>query len=51
MCLTSYRSPQSAYTPKDIAMEAEKTAQQFHRDTSDLDDEGRYYWFNVVPRA
>ena len=28
-------------------METEKTAQQFHRDKSDLDDEGRYYRFNV----
>lgn len=34
-------------TLKDIATETEKTAQQFHRDKSDLDDEGRYYRFNV----
>ncbi|KAK4031668.1 hypothetical protein C8A01DRAFT_51327 [Parachaetomium inaequale] len=34
-------------TLKDLATETEKTAQQFHRDKSDLDDEGRYYRFNV----
>ena len=32
---------------KDLATETEKTAQQFHRDKSHLDDEGRYYRFNV----
>ncbi len=30
-------------TLKDLATETEKTAQQFHRDKSHLDDEGRYY--------
>ena len=30
-----------------IATETEKTAQQFHRDKAHLDDEGRYYRFNV----
>ena len=34
-------------TLKAIATETEKTAQQFHRDKSSLDDEGRYYRFNV----
>ena len=34
-------------TLKELATETEKTAQQFHRDKSDLDDEGRYYRFNV----
>lgn len=34
-------------TLKDLATETEKTAQQFHRDKSSLDDEGRYYRFNV----
>jgi predicted acylesterase/phospholipase RssA len=34
-------------TLKDLATETEKTAQQFHRDKSYLDDEGRYYRFNV----
>lgn len=34
-------------TLKDLATETEKTAQQFHRDKSNLDDEGRYYRFNV----
>ena len=34
-------------TLKDLATETEKTAQQFHRDKSHLDDEGRYYRFNV----
>jgi hypothetical protein len=34
-------------TLQDIATETEKTAQQFHRDKSDLDDEGLYYRFNV----
>jgi hypothetical protein len=33
---------------KDLATETEKTAQQFHRDKSVLNDEGRYYRFNVV---
>jgi predicted acylesterase/phospholipase RssA len=31
-----------------LATETEKTAQQFRRDKSNLDDEGRYYRFNVV---
>ncbi|KAL8296146.1 hypothetical protein RB600_001572 [Gaeumannomyces tritici] len=34
-------------TLKELATETEKTAQQFHRDKSGLDDEGRYYRFNV----
>ncbi|CAK7199475.1 hypothetical protein SEUCBS139899_002155 [Sporothrix eucalyptigena] len=34
-------------TLKDIATETEKTAQQFHRDKSSLDDDGLYYRFNV----
>ncbi len=34
-------------TLKDLATETEKTAQQFHRDKSYLDDGGRYYRFNV----
>ncbi|KAG7289881.1 hypothetical protein NEMBOFW57_006258 [Staphylotrichum longicolle] len=34
-------------TLKDLATETEKTAQQFHRDKSHLDNEGRYYRFNV----
>ncbi len=34
-------------TLKDLATETEKTARQFHRDKSSLDDEGRYYRFNV----
>ena len=34
-------------TLKAIATETEKTAQQFHHDKSSLDDEGRYYRFNV----
>ncbi|KAL2131177.1 hypothetical protein VTI74DRAFT_5443 [Chaetomium olivicolor] len=34
-------------TLKDLAVETEKRAQQFHRDKSDLDNEGRYYRFNV----
>ncbi|RYP68522.1 hypothetical protein DL771_006599 [Monosporascus sp. 5C6A] len=34
-------------TLKNLATETEKTAQQFHRDKSNLDDEGRYYRFNV----
>jgi hypothetical protein len=32
----------------DLATETEKTAEQFRRDKSVLDDEGRYYRFNVV---
>lgn len=31
-----------------IATETERTAEQFRRDKSNLDDEGRYYRFNVV---
>jgi predicted acylesterase/phospholipase RssA len=34
-------------TVKGIVTETEKTAQRFHRDKSDLDDDGRYYRFNV----
>jgi len=34
-------------TLKDLATETEMTAQLFHRDKSNLDDEGRYYRFNV----
>lgn len=34
-------------TLQELATETEKTAQQFHRDKSSLDDEGRYYRFNV----
>lgn len=34
-------------TLQDLATETEKTAQRFHRDKSSLDDEGRYYRFNV----
>ncbi|KAL2115914.1 hypothetical protein VTJ04DRAFT_10169 [Mycothermus thermophilus] len=34
-------------TLKDLTTETEKTAQQFHRDKAYLDDEGRYYRFNV----
>jgi len=34
-------------TLKDLATETEMTAQRFHRDKSSLDNEGRYYRFNV----
>jgi hypothetical protein len=34
-------------TLKELATETEKTAEQFRRDKSSLDDEGRYYRFNV----
>ena len=34
-------------TLKELATETEKTAEQFRRDKSDLDNEGRYYRFNV----
>ncbi|KAB5581276.1 hypothetical protein GE09DRAFT_1051654 [Coniochaeta sp. 2T2.1] len=34
-------------TLKDLVTETAKTAQQFHHDKSDLDDEGRYYRFDV----
>jgi hypothetical protein len=34
-------------TLKELATETEKTARQFHTDKSTLDDEGRYYRFNV----
>jgi len=34
-------------TLKALATETEKTARQFHQDMSNLDDEGRYYRFNV----
>ncbi|KAH7131160.1 pfs protein [Dactylonectria macrodidyma] len=35
-------------TLKKLATETETTAEQFRRDRSSLDDEGRYYRFNVV---
>jgi hypothetical protein len=34
-------------TLRELATETEKTAEQFRRDKSSLDDEGRYYRFNV----
>jgi hypothetical protein len=34
-------------TLKNLATETEKTAEQFRRDKSSLDGEGRYYRFNV----
>ncbi|KAI0436973.1 FabD/lysophospholipase-like protein [Xylaria telfairii] len=34
-------------TLKELATETERTAEQFRRDKSDLDNEGRYYRFNV----
>ncbi|KAL2142230.1 hypothetical protein VTI28DRAFT_1428 [Corynascus sepedonium] len=34
-------------TLRALATETEKTAEQFRREKSDLDDEGRYYRFNV----
>ncbi|CAK7199271.1 hypothetical protein SEUCBS139899_001946 [Sporothrix eucalyptigena] len=34
-------------TLTDLATETERTAQLFHRDKSNLDNEGRYYRFNV----
>jgi len=34
-------------TLKDLAIETEQTARQFHSDKSNLDSEGRYYRFNV----
>jgi hypothetical protein len=34
-------------TLKAIATETEKTAERFHRDKSHLDDQGRFYRFNV----
>ncbi|KAJ5460999.1 uncharacterized protein N7458_002551 [Penicillium daleae] len=34
-------------TLKELATETEKTGEQFRRDKSSLDDEGRYYRFNV----
>ncbi|KAL2195223.1 acyl transferase/acyl hydrolase/lysophospholipase [Corynascus similis CBS 632.67] len=34
-------------TLKQLATETEKTAEQFRRDKSELDDQGRYYRFNV----
>ncbi|KAL8330853.1 hypothetical protein RB593_001686 [Gaeumannomyces tritici] len=34
-------------TLSDLATETEKTARRFHRDNFRLDDEGRYYRFNV----
>ncbi|KAH7008703.1 hypothetical protein EDB80DRAFT_751332 [Ilyonectria destructans] len=37
-----------AATLKKLATETETTAEQFRRDKSSLDDEGRYYRFNVV---
>ncbi|KAH6881067.1 hypothetical protein B0T10DRAFT_609259 [Thelonectria olida] len=35
-------------TLKTLATETEKTAEEFRRDKSSLDDEGRYYRFNVA---
>ncbi|KAI3332970.1 FabD/lysophospholipase-like protein [Ustulina deusta] len=35
-------------TLKALATETEKTAEQFHRDKPSLDDQGRYYRFNVA---
>ncbi len=35
-------------TLKALATETEKTAERFHRNKSSLDDQGRYYRFNVV---
>ncbi|KAH7124620.1 acyl transferase/acyl hydrolase/lysophospholipase [Dactylonectria macrodidyma] len=35
-------------TLKKLATETETTAEQFRRDKSSLDDEGRYYRFNIV---
>lgn len=37
-----------AATLKELATETEKTAEQFRRDKSSLDDQGRYYRFNVL---
>lgn len=34
-------------TLQELATETERTAEQFRRDKSSLDDEGRYYRFNV----
>ena len=34
-------------TLKELATQTEKTAERFRRDKSGLDDEGRYYRFNV----
>lgn len=34
-------------TLKELVTETEKTARQFHRDKPSLDNEGRYYRFNV----
>lgn len=34
-------------TLKELATETERTAEKFRRDKSSLDDEGRYYRFNV----
>ncbi|KAK4172307.1 hypothetical protein QBC36DRAFT_153907, partial [Triangularia setosa] len=34
-------------TLKELATETENTAEQFHRDHSNLNNEGRYYRFNV----
>jgi hypothetical protein len=34
-------------TLKELATETEKTAKQFRRDKSNLDNKGRYYRFNV----
>ncbi|EGY18632.1 pfs protein [Verticillium dahliae VdLs.17] len=35
-------------TLKELATETEKTAEQFRRDKAELDDDGRYFRFNVV---
>lgn len=35
-------------TVLDIATETQTTANEFHRTNSDLDDEGKYYRFNVA---
>ncbi|MCJ1468429.1 hypothetical protein MMC07_007057 [Pseudocyphellaria aurata] len=47
--LDSYGSSllEIAKTLKDIATETEKTAESFHRAHSDLDEENRYFRFNV----
>ena len=37
-------------TLKNLVIEMEKTAKQFRRDKSSLDDEGRYYRFNIDRR-
>ncbi|KAK3934341.1 acyl transferase/acyl hydrolase/lysophospholipase [Diplogelasinospora grovesii] len=44
-CLVSISTSIPALKP--VRDDTEKTAQQFYRDKSDLDDKGRYYQFNV----